>query len=432
MGYLLIFFICIIIFIVFIRRDLTHPLIYFLIPWVLCLLTYVLDIYRINGQINQEALNLVIIGTLSFILGTILIRKTLVGAFRINNSGSAFPSTYRNWLIKLIIVFSTVFNIMLVVIMINYLRSGISYAYIRDLLYSYNDDGTKFFTSKLMLNVYNIVDVPMTYCVAPVAVIELFHGRLKLQYKVMSWISIGAYIIATGGRLIIMFMLFQFIFAMGYYRKDIPWKTIRRVGMFVLVLGIVAFVTTLFRVKSQSVGSLKINSVYAYFNVNLPILSRWIGTVDTSGVKGNGLAFFGGIFQLLDLILNKFGINLPVYENVANLINIPQQNWVQIYSGNWYNAFDTMFYDLYIDFRIWGVFIGSLILGGLSKWIYVLSTEFKNEKYVFPAMILVEILASSFFRWQFGTFTFTGAFLLSFFMFKNLKSNEPNGSEDLR
>ncbi|HJE45712.1 O-antigen polymerase [Levilactobacillus namurensis] len=418
MGYLLLFFICIVGFIIFIRHDLTHPLIYFLIPWILCLVTYVLDIYGINSQVNQEALNLVTIGTLGYIAGVVLVSKKVVGIFRIQKY-SVRKARYRNWLVKPMIVFTAVFNIVLVIMMVKYMQNGISYAYIRDLLYSYNSNGAKFFTSSIMLNIYNIIDVPMTYVVAPIAVIELFSNKLNLIYKLLSWISVGAYVVATGGRLIIMFMLFQFIFALGYYYKNIPWKKVGKVALIVSILGVVAFITTLFRTKSQNAGSLKVNSAYAYFNINLPILSNWVGTIDTSGVNGKGFAFFGGIFQFVDLVLNKFDVNIPLYEKVASLISLPQKNWIEIYSGNWYNAFDTMFYDLYIDFRLWGVLFGSMILGGLSKWIYVLSTCFKNEKFVLSAMVMVEILVSSFFRWQFGTFTFTAAFVLSFLMLRS-------------
>lgn len=421
MLYLLVVYICIVLYLFFVKHDFTNPLIYFLVPWIICIFTYMLDIYNINNQISNKALYLITIGTLGFVFGTTLINGKVLNLFKIGSFISVKDTCYRIRFVKMIIIFTSLFNLVLVGIMLNYLKNGISYAYIRDLLYSYNSNGAQFFNSQIMLNIYNIVDAPMTYCVAPIAIIEIFSNRLPKKYKILSWISVGEYVLATGGRLIIMFMLFQFIFAWGYYRKNVPWKKIRSSVFLIILLCIAAIIATLFRIKSQNIGSFKVNPIYAYFNINFSILSRWLNTVDYSGIKGNGFAFFGGTFQFIDLVLNKIGINLPGYENVANLISIPQKNWVEIYSGNWYNAFDTMFYDLYIDFREWGVFFGSLALGSLSKWIYTLSTTFRNEKYIFPAMIIVEVLTPSFFRWQFGTFTFTCAFLLSFMIAKNIK-----------
>lgn len=423
MLYLMIFFICIILYLAFIKHDLTNPLIYFLIPWIFSILTYIIDIYHVNNQVSKQALNLITIGTLGFILGVILINKNFVKLFKNENDFNFKGNFYREWFVKFIIVFTFVFNLMLVGIMIKYLRNGISYAYIRDLLYSYNHNGLQFFNSSITQNIYGIIDAPMTYCVAPIVVTEIFIVRLPKKYMILGWLSVGEYVLATGGRLILMFVMFQFIFVIGYYKKNIPWRKIRNSTILVLLLCVIAITTTIFRVKSQNIGSLKVNSIYAYFNINFSILTKGLNTVDYSGVEGHGLAFFGGIFQLIDLVLNKLGINLPSYENVSYLVGLPQKSWVEIYTGNWYNAFDTMFYDFYIDFREWGVFLGSLTLGLLSKWIYVLSTTLRNEKYIFPSMIMIEVLTSSFFRWQFGTFTFTGAFLLSFFIVKDQKKN---------
>lgn len=429
MGYLLVFFTCLVGFTIFIRHDLTNPIIYYLIPWILCLFTYVIDLYDIKSQVSQEATTLVTIGTLGFVVGAFLIQKRFVDFFQKRPLKVTFRTKYRDWLVKLIIIFTAIFNFIMVIMVINLMRQGTSYSYIRDLLFSYNEDSTKFFTSKTMQNLYTIVDSPMTYCVAPVVVIEFFSQRLSFKYRLLSWLSIGGYIFATGGRLIIMFMMFQFIFSVGYYRKNVPWKIVGRVGLIIAVLILIAVVTTFYRKKDSITGATKVNSIYAYFNVNLPIFSRWLTEVDTSGIKGHGLAFFGGIFQFVDLVLNKIGIPFSSYEKVNELIELPQKNWVEVYSGNWFNAFDTMFYNLYVDFRSTGVFFGSLFLGLLSKWVYVLSTVLQNEKYILPALVMVEILASSFFRWQFGTFTFTGAFILSFFIFKNVSATEKINSK---
>lgn len=420
MAFMLVLLLIIVFYKLFISRDLLHPFLYFLIPWVLVLGTSVLDLYAISGQISSLAVEIVCVGLFAFIIGVSILPKT-IGQTLSKHFHLTNPTQLRTGLLKVIIIFSAAFNLYMAFLTMQYIGSGISYAFVRDLIYSYSDSGATYFQSTFALNLYNLFDVPFTYIVMPLIIINLFKPILPRYLKYLAILSVAAYVFASGGRLIILFAAFQVVAILGYYKQSIPWR--KYILAFVVggVLLILVGVTTLYRAKQETIGSAAVNPAYAYFNIVMPILSRWTQDVSVSGVQGHGLAFFNGFMQLLDLVLNKIGYALTHYESIATMLTMPQNNWLQIYPGKWYNAFSSLFYDFYVDFRIPGVVVGSFIFGLLSKFLYLLVKFSTHERFLLPYLVLVEVMAGSFMRWQLGTYTFLSAFLVAFFVIKGIK-----------
>lgn len=428
MIFLLIPLLIIVCYKIFISHDLMHPFLFFLIPWILILSTQVLDVYGIASQTSTLAVEIVSVGIGSYIIGVVLVPTALMQS----KSKRSIPvriSQYRGCLLYFIIFFTAIFNLYMSYITISYIREGTSYAYVRDLIYAYNDTGATYFQSGLALNVYNLIDVPFTYILTPLVIINLFHNTLPRGTKYLAILSLAAYIFATGGRLILLFAAFQVVAVVGYFNKKISWrKYILAICVGGLILLVVA-IASLYRAKEVSLGATSVNPGYAYFNIVLPILSKWAREVSVSGIHGYGYGFFNGFMQLFELISQKIGISLPGYESLIPTLTMPQNNWIQIYSGQWYNAFASMFYEFYVDFRIPGVIVGSFIFGLLSKTLYIFARFSMSRRFLLPYLVLIETMVGSFMRWQLGTYTFLSALIISFFIYKDV-SKYPFGEEE--
>ena len=105
----------------------------------------------------------------------------------------------------------------------------------------------------------------------------------------------------------------------------------------------------------------------------------------------------------------------------SELISLPQDNYISIGWQARANAFATMFYFFYLDFRYLGVFAESLIFGFVSGFIELRTYINENMKTIAFYLLLSQAVFKSFIRWEFTVGSYVMSFLYLYLLFSKVK-----------
>lgn len=406
-----------------IKKNLTHPVIYFFGIFCLPLLFSIVDLYKSMVEVSSTTVWILLLGMLGFAIGTLPRIKLKIGS-KINRTHDNATLKYRKEVVYSIVAISFIFNIFMVMTTISFLARGYAYSAIRDLMLGYSGADETFFKNSFLSTFNSWISVPCTYLVASLSVLEIFEKKFSWFLRIFMIIDVVMYVFASGGRLIILTMLIHGFFLMQYYKISIPKRLRKKIMKMGIALVVILLVITMYRAKTAEFTTQKVNTVYAYFNIPLPILSNWIENTKTSRIYGFGYGFLNGFMELISFVLGKVGIVLQSYQKVSEQLSLPQSKWIQIYDGHWYNAFCTLFYYFYVDFRLPGVFVESLLFGMFVKRYYRKACIQKDKRYLPAYLTILQVITMAFIRWQFGTLTHIITMILALFCTKRGKKYE--------
>lgn len=170
----------------------------------------------------------------------------------------------------------------------------------------------------------------------------------------------------TGGRTALMtifiYIAFDAIILLDKERLKSKYKKHKKLIRRIIISAIIIFV-----VLSMLRSERALRNLYWDFAMPPQMLEKWCERVDDNGYYGFGLASLNGlIYPFLYLFKNIFGFNsLPVYfDKIFNLLQKTDTEWILIGSNNVRaNAYVSMFFTFYLDFRWGGLIIGAFIFG---------------------------------------------------------------------
>lgn len=417
MVIVLILAILVIFYMAIIKKNFTHPVIYFLGIFCLPLLFSIVDLYKSMIKVSSITVWVLFLGLLGFVIGTLPKIKLNIGS-RTSKVHNNECLKYRKEIVYGAVTISLIFNVFMTMTTLQFLARGYAYSSIRDLMFGYSGVDEAFFKSSFLSTFNSWVSVPCIYLVASLTVLDIFEKYFSWFLRIVMIIDIAMYIFASGGRIIVLTILIQGFFLMQYYKVSIPKKMKKKIIKIGIVLIVMLVVITMHRAKTSEFLTQKVNTVYAYFNIPLPILSNWIENTQNSGIYGLGYGFLNGFMELISFILGKVGIVVQSYQRVSEQLSLPQTKWIQIYNGHWYNAFCTLFYYFYVDFRLPGVFIESLLFGMYVKRYYRKVCIQKDRSYLPVYLTILQVIAMAFIRWQFGTLSHIITMILAVFCAK--------------
>ena len=139
--------------------------------------------------------------------------------------------------------------------------------------------------------------------------------------------------------------------------------------------------------------------------------SYWMKYIDDNHIMTYGNAFLRGFLEFINFVLGKVGMETPNFWSMQETFDLIQNRWIEIFPGNWYNAYVSSFLYFYMDLGTIGVILGSYIFGKISKWSYRKLLDEKEIFYEIFYMLIIQTIVDSFIRWQMGNF----AFLVTFF-----------------
>lgn len=407
---------------ILIKRNFLHPLVYFFGIWIICISFALIDYYHSIIEITPLAQTILILGISSFFLGTIFPKLKLKRSntkYTVEKHYEQNELNYSKVYVSVLLSISLTFNIFMSVLTIVLLRSNIPYSSIRDMFLSYGDN-VSFFPSTFFSTFNSWISMPCTYAISIILSIDIFKRKMGKIIMTLMIIDIALFTFATSGRLLILLFAIQVFFCFNYYRVKVSKKNKKRVKKFLLFLVFALIIITVYRNKDTSTSEDNVNSIYSYFAISVPLLSKWSGDSRLNSVVGFGVCTLNGIFEFLHYLYAKLFSQIDNYTAIIDVLSLPQEKWVRIYHNYWANAFCSMFYYFYLDFRELGVIIYSFLFGVFSKKIYSKVCIYRDERYLPFYLVVIQTVFCSFIRWQWGTFTYVvlGGILLFPFWIK--------------
>lgn len=297
--------------------------------------------------------------------------------------------------------------------------------------------GESFFTLNILNQLHSKFIIPCIYCLAPIAVYySLTDFRNNWIAICVASADIVLYLIATGSRIIAIF-IFVDIFLMLPYANIVlskkAFKRIKKIGFilcFLVVLILIYYTISRKGFTSTSESNIfeqLLGEIYKYFSLCIPLSDYWFSEVNTNGFLTYGKMSFYGLLSLVEWFFVQFFktdmfSSLEICRNLASSLEIMKP----IFSDAKCNAFVTYIFYFYVDFGYVGVIlltsIWGFICGSISRKIKVKH----NESTMLFYLLFAQTISMSFSRWCFFDAPYILAFVYMRVLFIGSKSTSIN------
>lgn len=274
------------------------------------------------------------------------------------------------------------------------------------------------------LNAVRILLVmPYAYAIIPITAMEIWFGRKDKKVLFICLSIIALRVLSEGGRISVVYfalhLLIGFSLLESYAMRihDLS-KRIRknrkklRIGVLVLV------VIVLLASMSRSMNSLS-TVTYYYFSMQPYMQEIWSKAVDEAHIIGYGVGSFNGlIFPILYLLKNILGIPFTThFRQVYDMILETDSQW-QIISSYYTraNAYVGTFWYFYLDGKVFGIILLSLIYGIMGGRLYSKAKRHTNIKNACLYSFYMQSIALSFSGFAFSSMYYGLAFLFIIFI----------------
>ena len=303
-------------------------------------------------------------------------------------------------LLKILISLTFLFYGVVSIRVFNMLLHGTSYAVIRSMYQGYYGYSS-IFPNGLMKRIDTYIAHPFLYVLIPITLISFFEKRMSKKWIILSIADLILYLVCSASRFLLLYFIIELAYCVYHYYKNMLKKNRRKIFRILLLLCVVIFTMTYVRSRTVSNGKYTIiQNLYAYFTVEFPLMEHWISLIPTN-TYGNGVSFFHGTIGLFSKILKFIGFPMTKYDIITSLVVQTEETFVKVFPWKSYNAFISMFYFFYLDFRFIGVYIGSMIFGFFCSNVdanMVIKDSYKS-KVLF--LLILQNVFTSFVRWQF-------------------------------
>lgn len=382
-------------------------------------------------DISEHTYAIVFLGVLGFGIGYLFLGTGRRIVFSRAVRREKVNDNYINMiLLKSLIVITTLFYGWVGIRAIKLMLSSMSYALIRNMYQGYYGYDS-IFNSQWEFLFNQDLGHPFLYVLAAVLVLSFFENILDLKWKLISILDIGLFLLISASRFLLLYIVVELVFAVFFYQnrikkyleRNIPKSIIGRIKRLIILLGILLFLMTFVRTHeyAKSGGYTIIQNLYAYFTIPLPLMDYWIHIVDQNEWLSYGMALIHGFVGVLSIPLKKLGFDFDWYTTVSTFVAPTEDNFIRIFPWKSYNAFVSLFYFFYLDFREIGVFIGGAIYGGICKKTDKYLNDMNSLRAKVFYLLMLQTVFSSFVRWQFFNIGVPIAFIIWFVLFIPVK-----------
>ena len=396
----------------------------FVSEWAFILIVGIINPYQFF-EISQKYSLLLFIGITAWLIGFVLAQFEYMSLFSVKPE-IGLTKEMKLQINENIYIFYTaiilIFTVYVASIILNYFRQGYSYIEIHRI--AFGDTEESLFTNKFMSRFYNLVMFGIVQAIIPVIIISFFTKNYR-NISAVALLSIMGYCLLIGRRFPLLYMIIDIILVLPFTQLKLSRKNIRIIfiSIFVLLLGIILF--TAWRKKAFETGNWELvySEFIKYFNISLPIGDYWVNYIDNyhSQTFLIGYSFFKGFLDNIHSLFKILGLDL-VYSNLGSeLINLPQDNYINIGFQKYYNAFASMIYFFYLDFRYLGVLFGCLIFGFITGFVEVNANVCKKTKMIAFYLLFSQAVFKSFVRWEFNVGSYVMAYFYLYLLFKKVK-----------
>lgn len=360
-------------------------------------------------EISEKAYLIVYVGVCSFAIGYVLhtiyknqgYRLVVLRRFRHKKN-----NTYCfNW--KIILLFEAVlllFELMISLRVMGILFGGSGFALIHDMAGGYSE--TTLLISSFERYVDTLFVMPVIFAVIPICTLLIFERSPKKGLIIcLGLIDLVLYILVHGGRVVIIYVLVYLILLYRIYGIKMSKRFKRRIKQLLLLGGCAIVFLTIARkglsFDSEGIIDSLFSGFYQYLTVSMPLLDHWINVIDEGKTYTYGMSILHGILNFPFRFLNKAGIYFPLLTKATLAVEATEETFVyNLYNRGMFNAFVTMFYFFYLDFRWIGVTICSIAYGAFCHMCEFLGKKgnlYRTAMY----LLIAQSVIKSFGRWEF-------------------------------
>lgn len=311
--------------------------------------------------------------------------------------------------------------------------AGISFRHIMNAANSEDSLTTRF---RIVNFLYTVVINPFCYVIPFITASDFWLGRRDKKILFLSVLTLLLRMFSSGNRMYFLF-IFIFLIIVGIHTSCLKTKNIkqiyprtekRRLHSYIVAMVAVALVVFIFSTISR--GYDVMTNVIINFAIPCRLFEIWAERVLESGDLGYGCASFQGIIYPIFYVL-KNSVGLPMPEHIASVYDLTTQvvtEWV--FGGTYmHNAYVSIFWCFYYDFREIGVIFLSCLIGFLSQRAYRRAIICPNLKSVSIYCAFTRLLVSSYSEMSFSTVGFgIGLLFLEFVLFRKVRfMGENNG-----
>lgn len=366
---------------------------------------------------NDRAYQIVLVGCLSLLAG-VLVSKLL-------QRGSAGVATGRgnDPKVEESIVFGFLSALLVVAIVVilatrqssfEVLATGGGFRGIRDSYLGYA--GADAYAESTGALLGRLIVSPVLFAALPVFVFGLIEGERNRRFTLLFATAMALNLVTSGGRIIFLYGVVQIAILLAIRgRLRLRVRRGPAVILIVVLLIVVALVTV-------SRGNSIAFEAYTYLAIPLPLLAHWSSIVDAQAAQTNGSSFLYGFVTLAAGIGRVLGI--PVGGSTASVVTQPQDTWVVLLPGRSFNAFVTMFYYFYADFRLIGVAVFSALNGFWIQATYDRARTGGGTRAKLFLLLVIQSVVMVFVRWEATDGAYVIAFVLLFLSVRRTKAQD--------
>lgn len=420
----------------FFDKNISNPLSMFLLMFSIITFLSGLRLYDLYA-FDEEIYYIVLVGCLSFAVGYNILRFAKAD-IRIGHR-SLGKTRINERLTKSITLLLFVFYLLIALRILSSISSGnYTFATIK-MLYADGDEETKasiIYGSGLIKTIDLLVMRSLMYAVTVVTMVRFFKYK-KVDFQVITAIlAVVCYILTNYSRIFLIVLAVQICacaLLFGGISKDTAKRikkiVLRYVFPFVAVVGASIYIISIVRKKDVSKAIPFVEEMYIYFSSSMPLFAHYKAVADAGDILTFGMMFGKGFINFIMTFVGKLGIRLPLYDYSTEIVNATQQ-FIYLSPRQTSNAFTTMFYYFYLDFRMVGVVCYSGVFGGVMGYFYRKVRHFRdslNERQIATYLLLLQALVKSFIRWEFVQMSYAMSFIFLLVFFTRADNTTKEG-----
>lgn len=386
------------------NKVLYNPVSLYLGTWTLVFTLYALNPYSLP-QIHEATYQIYIVAFVAFLIGNILIfKKPCISGITLRKR------SLNKKFINILIVVMVILMVIPAIKALNLIASGVD---LHDIRYVHHDD--------IMGD--GIVAIAFVYFCEPFitfliifSVVNLFVGQRKMYYVLLSVISLALMTIITGGRFFVLYFIASLLIATLIFKNTREAKKILKYSGILLILLVVSLI-----VISVVRGSNIEQTFYVYLSGCIPFMEERIN--DTSKLPNMyGMASLYGFIRPVFVVLRKvLSMELPLPLQVVESVFLEDDELIMITPEIHYNSFVSIFYSMYLDGGLIGVFIGNLLLGVVARYSFLKLQKDNPFKLVAYTLVAI-IFLLSFFKLLVCNYTYALSFIYLYVCFSKKKT----------
>lgn len=407
------------------KQKISSPAVIFGTVWSLI---FVFSGLRLFGMIeySDEATGIMGVGASAFMLGC---TGTLAWNKRKNrlkekanensdrNLEQEFKGSINYRIVYILLVIGIIVLIPVAIKVTSLLFEGVSYEKIRSMFYSYGDSKSLLPNEQLftLFDWYTLSVIAATTSLLVVDIVT--KKRIKKMAVILFTVFVVLFVYATAGRMRLIVIILDVVLTASIYGLKLN-KKVRKFSVRAGIVLLAIFAIMSFGRSGKNNERIFIGQrAYYYMALPMPYFSKIVNYVDENQVYTNGAATFYGPYLLIQKSAKLVtGYKFSEAEVLDKEVNKPQSYWVKAYnqSKNYFNAFASMFYNFYLDFRWVGVIVFGLLYGIGVEWFYLDMLRRRTVARVAIYLIIALGLVMSFAHWQLASPDVLIAFLIIF------------------